>query len=117
MFEHGSTEHSRIHNGLTGAIGTCGVHHMCCVAQQRDTALNPGRNGITVYHRIFKYFRGSPQHGRDVDPVVVPILEMMQEIFMPDLLVPVAIRPAIGIVHGDLCYPVNVGKAGERVRS
>jgi hypothetical protein len=102
MFEHGSTQDPRIHNGLTGSIRTRRIHHMCCIAQQCDIAVNPGRNRFTVDHGIFKYFRRATQHPRDVDPVVIPVFEMVQEIFMPYLFIPVAVGPAARIVDGDL---------------
>src|SRR6185295_1189403 len=117
IFEHGSTEYSRIDEGLTGAIGTSGVHYVCGISQQRNITLNPGRNGIAVDHGILKNFSSAAQHTRDVDPVIGPVLEMMHEIFMPYLFVPVAIGPARGIVYRDLCNPIDVGKTGERIRS
>ena len=89
---------------------------MSCVAQQRDIAINPCRNGFTVDHGIFKYFGRAAQHAGNVYPIVVPLFKMMHELFMPYLSVPVAIAPAAGIIHRNLCNPVDVRKAGESIR-
>src|SRR5581483_12253014 len=98
----------RVDDGLGAAVGAGGVHHVRGIAEQGDAPVHPGGHRVAVDHRVLVHLRGAAQHGRDVDPVVAPVFEVMQEVLVPHLLVPVAVAPSAGVVDGDFRDPVDV---------
>ena len=112
VLEHGGTQHTGIHHGLTRAVRASRIHHVGRIAEKRDVAGHPGGHGITIDHRILEDGIGAAQHGRNVQPVVVPAFEMMDERLELHTPVPVAGRPSAGVVDGNLGNPVDRGESG-----
>ena len=61
------------------------------VAEQRDAAVRPARQGILVDHRVFENLVGCSAHRRHVEPVEPPTLDRADEIVELALPVPVAL--------------------------
>src|SRR5690606_4975341 len=85
------------------------------VAEQHDIAVAPGIHGFAIDHRILEHFVRAANHGGNVDPVVIPLREVMDEILVLHPLVPVAMRPAVFVVDGDFCDPVDIGESSVRI--
>ncbi len=115
MGQHRRTEHPRIDDRLAGAVGAHRVHHVGGIAEQRHAAVDPAGHRVAVDHRVLEDLGGAAQHGGHVEPVVVPALEVMDEIIDRNASVPVALGPALGVVDRDLGDPVDGGQAGGRV--
>src|SRR5690606_9448615 len=102
------TENARINDRLAGTVGAGGIHHVRGITEQRGMAVHPGGHRLTVDHRVFEDLAGPAQHAGDVDPVVVPALEVMHEFLVRHTPVPVAVAPAGAVVHGDFGDPVDI---------
>ena len=79
------------------------------VAQQRHAAVDPGRHGVAVDHRVLEDLLRAAQHRRHVQPAVVPAVEVVRKVLQRDAPVPVALGPAAGVVDRDLGDPVDPG--------
>ena len=115
MGHQGRAQHAGIDDGLAGAVGAHGVHHMCGIAQQRHAAVYPGGHRIAVDHGVLKNVLGAAQHGGHVQPAVVPAVKVVSEFLQRHTPVPVALLPAALVVHRDLGDPVDGGQPCGRV--
>ena len=85
------------------------------VSQQYGTAIDPGGYRVPVNHRIFKNFIGTAQHGGHIQPAVVPVGKVANELIDMHASVPVAIAPTTFVVDGDFGNPVDGGQTGNGV--
>src|SRR5476651_527051 len=83
------------------------IHRMCRIAQQRDAAMAPAREGIAVDHREFQDRMRRFDDARHVEPVEFPVLEARQEIGELARPVPVLARQHRAIAHMQVADPVD----------
>jgi hypothetical protein len=93
MLEDGGAQHPRVHDRLTGPVRTRWIHHVGRIAEQRNPAVHPRGHGIAIDHWILEDGVGAAEHRWNVEPVVVPAVEMMDERFDVHAPVPVAGGP------------------------
>src|SRR6516162_4205900 len=58
---------SSIHQRLTDTVAAAGIHGVRCIAEQRNSAKRPLRQGIVIYKREQVNFPGIANHCADVE--------------------------------------------------